>query len=641
MSNRIHAAQRRGFSAMIAASAVCFAAGEAAAQATPYAFNRFDPAPAGETFFAAQHPWYSPGDGSFGIRGGLVADYAYRPLVARSSTAAGSSVSSVLIEHMLLTHFQVGLGFADRINVHLNVPLAVLQSGAASTASAFGSFSGVAVGDIRVGARARIFGHADRDAVSLHIGGNFFVNSGLFGIDSGNATTFTNVSDNRFRGKVDLTLAGRASILRYSLGLGFHYRDVSVSFQPGGARSEGHEAFANAGLGVALLNDRLTLGAEGWMATGVSNFFGFPWTNAEVIGGVHYLIADTLLIGAGAGPGLTQGAGTPTVRGLFQLAYAPRRNPAPAAPVDTDRDGVLDADDQCVSVPQGDRPDPARAGCPMGDADSDGVLDGDDQCVNEAQGAHPDPARRGCPDGDADSDGVLNAEDQCRDQAQGDHPDPARRGCPDADADSDGVFNAQDQCRDVPAGAHPDPARAGCPLPDRDSDTVVDGEDHCPDQAGAPHPDPNRNGCPGLVQVSGCSIRINNPVFFATNRDRILPRSFPVLQAVGDALRATPSIRRVSIEGHTDDVGDDAGNMDLSNRRAASVLRWLTEHQVEAGRLESHGFGETRPLRPVDGLRGRAQRDARAQNRRVDFRIAEPTCQDGAAGATPASGATR
>ena len=235
-----------------------------------------------------------------------------------SSTAAGASVSNVLIEHMLLTHFQLGLGFADRINVHLNGPLAVLQSGAASTASAFGSFSGVAVGDIRVGARARIFGHADRDAVSLHIGGNFFVNSGLFGIDGGNATTFTNVSDNRFRGKVDLTLAGRASILRYSLGLGFHYRDVSVSFQSGAARADGHEAFANAGLGVALLDDRLTVGAEAWMATGVSNFFGYPWTNAEVIGGVPSPIADTPLTGPGAGPGLTQGPGAPTALGLFQ-----------------------------------------------------------------------------------------------------------------------------------------------------------------------------------------------------------------------------------------------------------------------------------------------------------------------------------
>jgi OOP family OmpA-OmpF porin len=295
---------RRACLGLLAAAAVTVGATSASAQTTPYAFNRYEPAPAGETFFAAQHPWYSPGDGSFGIRGGLVADYAYRPLVARMNGTAGSSVTNVLIEHMLLTHLQLGIGFIDRINVHLNVPLALVQSGAGSTATSFGSFSGPAVGDIRLGARVRIFGHADRDPISLHFGANFFFNSGLFGIDNANASSFTNVSDNRFRGKADLTLAGRASVIRYSLGVGFHYRDVNIAFSSGAAGADGHELYANAGLGVALLSDRLTIGAEGWLTSGISNFFGYPWTNAEVLGGVHYLIADTILVGAGAGPGL-------------------------------------------------------------------------------------------------------------------------------------------------------------------------------------------------------------------------------------------------------------------------------------------------------------------------------------------------
>lgn len=150
---------------------------------------------------------------------------------------------------------------------------------------------------------------------------------------------------------------------------------------------------------------------------------------------------------------------------------------------------------------------------------------------------------------------------------------------------------------------------------------MFDDVDRCPDQAGAPSADPARNGCPGLVRVQNGYIQITTPVFFATNRDRILPRSFPVLTAVAETLRANAEIRRVSIEGHTDDVGPDARNMGLSERRAQSVQRWLVEHGVEAARLEAHGFGETRPLVNPTGLRGRAQRDARAQNRRVDFRI--------------------
>jgi outer membrane protein OmpA-like peptidoglycan-associated protein len=255
------------------------------------------------------------------------------------------------------------------------------------------------------------------------------------------------------------------------------------------------------------------------------------------------------------------------------------------------------------------------------DTDNDGVYDPDDQCVNEPQGARPDAARRGCPTRDTDRDGVFDPDDQCVNEAQGEHPDPTRRGCPDGDADSDTVLNASDQCRDVPQGDRPDPARAGCPIADRDNDTVPDATDHCPDQPGAPSADPNRNGCPGLVRVQNGMIQILAPVYFATNRDTILRRSFPVLEAVVDAIRASGEIRRVSIEGHTDDVGNDARNMTLSQRRAWSVVEFIHARGIDAPRLRAVGFGETRPLRPITGLRGRALRDARAQNRRVEFRI--------------------
>ncbi|MDP3277096.1 MAG: OmpA family protein [Deltaproteobacteria bacterium] len=332
--------------------------------------------------------------------------------------------------------------------------------------------------------------------------------------------------------------------------------------------------------------------------------------------------ADAMFFGAGVAMTITTGA--PEAR--------------PAAPTDTDGDGVVDGDDQCVNEPQGDHPDPARAGCPLADTDRDGVFDNTDQCVNEPQGDHPDPARAGCPLADTDHDGVFDNTDQCVNEPQGDHPDPTRAGCPDADADRDGVFNSADQCRDVRAGNNPDPARPGCPLPDRDNDTVPDATDHCPDQAGAPSADPMRNGCPGLVRVENGMINILAPVFFPHNRDVISPRSFPVLTAVVDALRVSTAVRRLSIEGHTDDVGDDTSNMDLSNRRAQRVMQWMVEHGIEAGRLEAHGFGETRPRRPVDGLTGRVRREARSLNRRVDFRITDPAPEAAAAAAAPTGG---
>lgn len=257
------------------------------------------------------------------------------------------------------------------------------------------------------------------------------------------------------------------------------------------------------------------------------------------------------------------------------------------------------------------------------DRDRDGVPDGEDLCPDEPAGEHPDPERLGCPKPDADADGVFDADDQCPTLPKGPNPDPARPGCPDGDDDQDGVLNSVDACRMQHAGYHPDPERPGCPLPDRDHDSVPDAVDACPDKPGAPHPDPKRHGCPSLVKIEEGMIRILRPVHFATNEDRILAKSFPVLMAVADALRATPEIRLVSIEGHTDDRGVDAFNLDLSERRAAGVRQWLIEQGIAASRLEAKGFGESRAIDSNQSSAGRAA------NRRVEIHIIDPPSDRG------------
>jgi outer membrane protein OmpA-like peptidoglycan-associated protein len=306
------------------------------------------------------------------------------------------------------------------------------------------------------------------------------------------------------------------------------------------------------------------------------------------------------------------------VSGSF--GFPREEEPERASDIDTDGDGVLDADDVCVDLPAGDSPDPSRPGCPMHDSDADGVPDRDDTCPNEPAGEHPDPERPGCPAADTDGDGVFDFEDPCPTTPAGAHPDPDRAGCPDSDTDADGVFDGEDACPEEHQGLHPDPdpARRGCPGADRDHDSVLDVLDACPDEPGAPSRTAARNGCPGLVLIEEGVMRIARPVYFATNRDRILSRSRPVLEALVDALAATPEIARLSIEGHTDDVSDDEYNLQLSRRRAEKVREWLVSHGIEAGRLDSSGFGETCPRQPG------TSREARADNRRVEFRIVDP-----------------
>jgi len=282
---------------------------------------------------------------------------------------------------------------------------------------------------------------------------------------------------------------------------------------------------------------------------------------------------------------------------------------------DRDDDGVPDSGDICPDVPKGDQPDVQRPGCPLSDQDGDGVFDRDDLCPAIPQGTTPNPERRGCPAGDTDGDGVLDHEDACPTVASGAHPDPARRGCPESDRDSDAIFDSSDQCPDQHSGPRPDPARPGCPAPDRDRDSVPDVPDACPDEPGAPTTDPRTNGCPGLVRVQDGQLRILRPVFFASNRDTILERSQPILEAVANALAASPGIRRLRIEGHTDDVAADDTNLLLSQRRANNVMARLIALGAEPGRLEAVGLGETQPLIPE---RSEA---ARAVNRRVEFHI--------------------
>ncbi len=266
-----------------------------------------------------------------------------------------------------------------------------------------------------------------------------------------------------------------------------------------------------------------------------------------------------------------------------------RAPPAPVeaetvAPRDRDGDGVLDEHDLCVNTPAGSNPDPQRPGCALGDSDGDGINDRDDLCASTAAGPHPDANRRGCPDGDDDNDRVLNSRDQCRTQHH---------------------------------GLHPDPQRPGCPAPDGDNDSVPDASDACPGVAGQPHPDRARNGCPGMVVVENGQIRTMEPIFFEIRRDTILPQSERVLQAMADALTASPEIRRLGVHGHTDDLGEDDFNLDLSRRRAQAVSDWLTRHGVAGQRLDVQGFGETRPM-----VQSQTEQ-ARAVNRRVEFRILE------------------
>ena len=610
---------RRNFAGVVALLGMALPSLAQAQTVSGWALNRYEPTTVGDVFFMSEHPWYSS-TRSFAV--GFVADYAANPLVLRQEFAAadGSTTSATtnIVSGQFVGHLGVAFSFLDRVGLGVSLPVSFVQSGTSSPAgtSSLGPAAAAGVGDLRLAARFRIVGHSDRDAISLHVGANLWAPVG---------SRSNNTGDESVRVEPRITVAGRASIVRWSAGAGFQVRSnidaVNLAI--------GNEVRFNAALGFVALDDNLTIGPEAYVFSAVRDLpsgrgqgsaaFQTGQWGAEVMLGAHYLVSDTILVGLGGGVGLERGYGIPAGRGLLSVAYAPVTRALPAEPSDRDHDSVLDRDDVCPDTPQGTHPDPTRRGCPQIDTDGDSVFDLDDLCMNVPQGEHPDPARRGCPLGDSDGDGVFDPDDQCLTIPMGEHPDPDRRGCPDGDRDHDTVLDHTDVCPDLHRGPFPDPARVGCPLADRDHDTVPDATDACPDVPGAASEIPARNGCPlgGVVTDSG-RINILNPVFFDTDRDSIKPQSFPILSRVADVLRASGFIRRIRIGGHTDDRGDHDHNVDLSNRRAISVMRWLTEHGIDATRMEAQGFGPEQSITSNQTVVGRAR------NRRVEFVIVDP-----------------
>jgi len=294
---------------------------------------------------------------------------------------------------------------------------------------------------------------------------------------------------------------------------------------------------------------------------------------------------------------------------MVGLSFNPSSRSEPTAAVedpDPDKDGVLGRNDACPTE-AGTNPD----GCPTRDTDGDGIMDAADKCVGEPETVNTFQDEDGCPDTlpDTDADGLDDPKDKCPAEAEDKDGFQDDDGCPDPDNDADGTIDGLDKC---PAEAGPI-ENGGCPDTDADGDGVVDRLDNCPQEAGAK----DNQGCKKkqLVVITKDQLKILDQVYFKTNSAKLDKKSNKLLDNMAFVLKAHPEIVKIRIEGHTDDVGDDAKNLTLSQQRAESVVQYLTAAGVEVARLEAVGFGETKPL--VEGK----TKKARSANRRVEFNV--------------------
>lgn len=248
-----------------------------------------------------------------------------------------------------------------------------------------------------------------------------------------------------------------------------------------------------------------------------------------------------------------------------------------AVPPDADRDGVADARDRCPNTPAGTRVD--GSGCPL-DADGDRVADGLDRCAGTPAGALVDTS--GCPS-DPDGDGVWTGLDACEGTPSGWPVDS--RGCP-LDFDADGVADGIDQCPETPPGARVD-AR-GCPI-------VISARE---------------------VELLDSGLITVHNIRFALGRWEIPPEARPALDEIGAILAQWPELR-IEIGGHTDSLGPELYNEEISRRRAVAVRDYLLAAfpGTRPEQFTAVGYGESRPLANEPGP------EAMSRNRRVEFRV--------------------
>jgi outer membrane protein OmpA-like peptidoglycan-associated protein len=110
----------------------------------------------------------------------------------------------------------------------------------------------------------------------------------------------------------------------------------------------------------------------------------------------------------------------------------------------------------------------------------------------------------------------------------------------------------------------------------------------------------------------GIAVPINN-LFFETGKYAVLSTSFPELKRIAKIIQANNL--KVVIEGHTDNVGEDAANLTLSEQRANAVKEFLIKEGCNPSQLNTKGFGKTKPVAPNDTEKGRAK------NRRVEIKL--------------------
>jgi outer membrane protein OmpA-like peptidoglycan-associated protein len=352
-----------------------------------------------------------------------------------------------------------------------------------------------------------------------------------------------------------------------------------------------------------------------------------------LVGGWHRIHGSGLVLRGGLGTGLTSGVGSPRFRALVSAGWEP------LAEGDRDKDGILDARDRCPSDPEDRDAWEDEDGCPEPTLVTFVVQDPYGHPVSiakvsfEGGSAGPGKAVPFEP-------GSYKVVAAAPGHTPGEHLIEVPSGPPverplvilpfgklvlkvlDTDGKpleasilvkGQGVEPASSTAttleKILPAGTVQVEVRKEDFAPYVESATIEPGRDR--------EVEVRLARSKAEINVAKARIDIKDSVFFDLDKASIRPESTALLREVAQLILDHPELLKIRIEGHTDSQGEADYNLELSKARAAAVLQFLVARGVAPERLESEGFGETRPL-----VKGDSEA-AWARNRRVDFFVKE------------------
>ncbi len=573
---------------------VSLCAARAAAGTPGIDVEQFHPAISGESYLAVDGAFVVP---HLTLTAGAWINWAHQPLVVDANGRSSAVIGGQLGLDLVLT-----LGILDRVEIGVLLPSAFNVQRDNSVLRLGGGLDSAGLGDLTLDVKVLVLNaHAGEHRIGLAV-------AAAVSAPTGDAAAFS--SQGGWSGRPRLIFEWRAP--HDHVGLALEVGAVLRSERQLDQLYVTHQLLYGLGFRVGATHGLTVLvEARGLAGIALPSAASFSATEApfEISAGLRWRSKFGLQLEAAGSVGLTTGYGTPDGRVIFGLRYfAALRHHGDESMIDHDRDGVPDDVDQCPNLSG-----PAQNhGCPMSDIDGDGIDDEFDRCPNERGPL----SNFGCPDFDSDQDGVPDSLDKCPEM-----PGPKEHdGCPDEnDRDHDGVPDNKDRCPDQ-AGPR---ANDGCPDVDSDGDGIVDRLDKCPfdpevfngvaDDDGCPDPGP------ALAELTEDHIVLKEPIVFGA-KNHIDPKSHRTLAVVAKMLELHPDIKKVRIEGHTDNRGSAIDNLDMSRERAAAVRRHLIDiGGVDGKRLVAQGFGPDRPISENKTDAGRAK------NRRIDFVIIERT----------------